>query len=146
MGRPTIVEIEQRLTQLARSTWQGRGEWQGNEKVIVLPEDLRQVEAVRSGVFYPVPGNDTIEYQIAPKTWAYACSPEEEDDLQQRSSNAIPRHKSLTSLVMRKLASVEQIWHIIEPSVLEPVTFTCQCCKQTVTQAASSWPKAMLLL
>jgi hypothetical protein len=96
-------------------------------------KELRQVSIVQPGKFHPVPGNETLEYQISPDSGLMRVrrrkkvpTPEEQqrtpttrvlgiiDDEEAHARGAVPAY-------YRTISTCK-------------VTFTCLGCKQTVTQ------------
>jgi hypothetical protein len=128
-----IIEQEQQLAHLALKTWRGSAEWRGNEKVVDLPEDLSQASTVRPKVFHPVPENETLEYLINPDEGLLRVrrrirvpTPEE----QQR--RPITRVLGIIGDEEARERGAAPAYH--RTISTRKVTFTCQGCKQTVTQ------------
>ncbi len=128
-----IIEQEQQLAQLAVKTWRGRAGREGNEKVVDLPEELSQVSTVRPKVFHPVAESETLEYLIDP----------DEGLLRVRRRKRVPtpeeQQRQPISRVLGIIGNEEARERGAVPAYhrtisTRKVTFTCQGCKQTVTQ------------
>ena len=127
----SIIEQERQLVQLALKTWRGRARREGNEKVADLPDDLAQtVEPLK---FHLVPANETLEYLIDPDARL----------LRVRRRSVIPspvsKPREASQLVLGIIGDEEARQRGAAPAYhrtisTRKVSFTCQGCKQTVTQ------------